>query len=45
MKLQKSGKGYHITIPKNIVEGFNWQKGQDFKIEITGKGLLLKQNI
>lgn len=41
VKLQKDGNGrYHITLPKKLIEGFGWQKGDEIDFEITGRGKL-----
>lgn len=41
VKLQKDGNGrYHITLPKNFVDGFGWEKGDEIDFEILGKDRL-----
>jgi bifunctional DNA-binding transcriptional regulator/antitoxin component of YhaV-PrlF toxin-antitoxin module len=35
VKLQKDGNGrYHITVPKNLIDGFGWDKGDEICFEI-----------
>ncbi len=41
MKLQqmsKGGKSIFITLPKQIIKGFGWIKGDKIKHKITGEG-------
>jgi antitoxin component of MazEF toxin-antitoxin module len=41
VKLQKDGNGrFHVTVPKNLVTGFGWSKGDEISFEILGKGEL-----
>ncbi len=38
VKLQKDGNGrYHITLPKKLIEGFGWEKGDEIDFEIAGR--------
>ncbi|MFH1055485.1 MAG: hypothetical protein V1744_05265 [Candidatus Altiarchaeota archaeon] len=42
MILQQNAKGqYTVTLPKPLVEGMCWKKGQALALEILGKGRLL----
>ena len=44
MKLQKSGKGFHLSIPVSIVQAYNWKQGTELKLEIAAnKSILLKE--
>jgi antitoxin component of MazEF toxin-antitoxin module len=40
-KLQKSGTNWFLSIPKCIVEGLSWQKGDSIGIKISGKNTLV----
>ncbi|MFB6244845.1 MAG: AbrB/MazE/SpoVT family DNA-binding domain-containing protein [Candidatus Nanohaloarchaea archaeon] len=45
VKLQKDGNGrYHITLPKQFIDGFGWEKGDEICFEILGKGTLKVEN-
>ena len=38
VKLQKDGNGrYHITLPKNFIQGFGWGKGDEICFKIVGR--------
>jgi|TARA_R100000501_G_C2604846_1_gene100970 bifunctional DNA-binding transcriptional regulator/antitoxin component of YhaV-PrlF toxin-antitoxin module len=38
MKLQQQNENqYTITIPKELVKGFGWQKGTDLEFKILGQ--------
>lgn len=37
MKIQLNVDQYFLTLPKKIVEGFGWKKGDEVKIDILGK--------
>jgi len=42
MIIQQNNKGqYTITIPKPIVEGMSWKKGQELIVEIMERGKLI----
>ena len=45
MIIQQNTKGqYTVTIPKPVVEGMKWVKGQELLVEIISKGqILLKE--
>ena len=44
MKLQKSGKGFHLSIPVSIVNAYNWKQSQELKLEIgTNKSIIIKE--
>lgn len=40
MKIQKNVDQYIITLPKKIVEGMGWDKGDDLEFKIAGKNKL-----
>jgi SpoVT / AbrB like domain. len=41
VKLQKDGNGrYHITLPKNFIDAFGWEKGDEIGFEILDKECL-----
>ncbi len=41
VKLQKDGNGrYHITLPKNFIDGFGWDKGDEIDFEILDRDVL-----
>ncbi len=41
VKLQKDSNGrYHITLPKQFIDGFQWEKGDEIEFEIMGKDIL-----
>jgi len=42
MIIQQNAKGqYTVTLPKPVVEGMNWRKGQELLLEIVEKGMIL----
>jgi bifunctional DNA-binding transcriptional regulator/antitoxin component of YhaV-PrlF toxin-antitoxin module len=42
MIIQQNAKGqYTVTIPKPLVEGMNWRKGQELAVEIVERGKIL----
>jgi bifunctional DNA-binding transcriptional regulator/antitoxin component of YhaV-PrlF toxin-antitoxin module len=45
MIIQQNNKGqYTITLPKAIVQGMKWGKGQELTVEIIEKGrIILKE--
>lgn len=40
MKIQKNVDQYFITLPKKIVEGMGWAKGDTLRVDIDGKNAL-----
>lgn len=46
MKLQELRGFYHLTIPKAIIEGMQWHKGEEIEITIKGRDeIILKRKI
>ncbi len=41
MRIQQNVDQYFLTLPKKIVEGMNWKKGDVVNISIAGKDKLL----
>ena len=41
MKIQKNDDQYFLTLPKKIVEGMGWQKGDEVRVDIAGKDKLV----
>ena len=40
MKLQQSKNQFFITLPADIIKGFNWQKHDELEFRIIGAGEL-----
>lgn len=40
MKIQMAGDQYSLTLPKKVIEGMGWGKGDTLKVEIAGKNRL-----
>jgi bifunctional DNA-binding transcriptional regulator/antitoxin component of YhaV-PrlF toxin-antitoxin module len=40
MKIQKNVDQYFITLPKKIVEGMEWEKGDDIQVKVDSKNSL-----
>jgi len=40
MKIQKNVDQYFLTLPKKVIEGMGWQKGDKIKVDIAGKNKL-----
>lgn len=43
VKLGKTGKSLRITIPKPIVDGFEWKDGDEIELVVTEQEILLKK--
>ena len=41
MKLQQQKNGqFQITLPQDIIKGFDWKKGEELDFKIVGAGVL-----
>lgn len=40
MKLQKKNDQFFLTLPKKILEGMGWDKGDKIEVKIDGKNAI-----
>jgi AbrB family looped-hinge helix DNA binding protein len=43
VKLGKTGKSLRITVPKPIIDGFEWKDGDEVELVVTDKEILLRR--
>ena len=40
MKIQKNVDQFFLTLPKKVIEGIGWKKGDSIQVKIAGKNKL-----
>jgi AbrB family looped-hinge helix DNA binding protein len=43
VKLGKTGNSLKITVPRPIVEGFDWKEGDEIELVVTDQEITLKR--
>jgi bifunctional DNA-binding transcriptional regulator/antitoxin component of YhaV-PrlF toxin-antitoxin module len=44
VKLGRTGHSLKVTLPRPIIEGFEWKEGDEITLFVTDKEIVLKRN-